>query len=146
MSEKKERDFEFEVFFDNLITKGRVEKEEEVTPGFKVKVRPLNTDEQITAETIALANNPYIPTDVIEKVRIVNILTRAIISVNGVEIGAQEGDSEEIKKRRAKLHDKIMKMPTSVVDAIYSLYVKVYEEQRKLYSPEDNLGEKIENF
>ncbi len=136
-NKNNERDFEFESFFDNLITKGYIEKEREILKGFTVKVRPLNSDEQIGAESITIANNPYVPRDTIEKIRVISMLSKAIVSVNGVAI--------EGKEARKKLHEKLLSLPTHINDDLYALYVDCIEEQRKLYMDEE-LGEKIEAF
>lgn len=146
MAEKKPRpSFEFEVFFDNLITKGRVVKEKQIAAGFKVQMRPLSAQQQLAAEAIVVAANPYMPIDTVEKLRGVSIVSQAILSVNDVLIeveGAAQADNEV--KRRA-LHENLMKLPTVVLDELYKFYIECVKEQNKVYAPGE-MEKNIENF
>ena len=142
----KETKFDFEIFMDNLITKGKIEKEKEITPEFKIKLRPLDVDEQIIAESVVMANNPYIPYDTVQKIRAISILSKAIISINSIPICKEDTSEKEEEEIRGKLYKKMMKLPGSIIDDAYNFYFETVLEKKKLYQDGDALNENIKNF
>lgn len=148
--QKKEEEemYEFEIFFNEVITKGIVTKEREITKGFRVKLRPLDAGEQVTSQMVMARDNPYIPSDTVDKVRMVSMLSRAIISINDVPIQKEDNDKNQNLDRINKLYKRLMNLPASIVDGTYKLYLDCAEEQRLLYDPGEgtDLGEKAENF
>jgi hypothetical protein len=144
--EEKKYDIEFINFFDDLIQKGKVEKEEEIIPGMKVKLSPLDTNAQIAAEMVQIANNPYVPVDTIEKIRAISILSKAIVAINGASIVKENATTEENDARRKALYNKLFDLPSHVIDKAYNLYVEAIEQQKKIYGDVPKLEGNIRNF
>lgn len=144
MNTKNNDNFDFEQFFDNVITKGRIEKEREVVQGLTIRLRPLDADEQISAESISVASNLNMPIDTVEKIRAISMLSKAIIAVNGVKVFEEDDDSDIKSKKSEALYKKLLSLPSHVIDSIYVLYAECVGEQRNLYK--DGLQNKIENF
>jgi len=140
------RKFDFENFFDDLITKGTIEKEGVVVPGFKIKVRPLDINEQLGAESVLIANNPYAPQDTIANVRAISILCAAIVSINDVAIVEPGEEKKSIQAKREALHVKLMALPSHVIDSAYKIYIACIEEQKALYADRSKFKEDMQNF
>jgi hypothetical protein len=134
------------MFFDNFIMTGVVVKEEEVVPGFKLKLKVLNTEELLTAESILLRANPGIPFDVIEKLRAASILSQSVLDINGVPVDKEDCTKEQNHVRRSMLYRKLLQMPAIVIQKSYELYVKAAREQTDLYTKTTETDKKIENF
>jgi len=144
MDNKQRQEYEFEKFFDNLITYGRIVKEKTIVPGLKIKLRPLDVDEQISAESISIASNPGMPIDTVEKIRAINTLSRAILEVNGVKVVEDDDNTEAKIKKSEALYRKLLSLPSHVIDLIYIFYAECVNEQREMYK--SGLQENIENF
>lgn len=119
-------------------------KKREVVPGFKVKLRPLSSGESINAESLVIASNPLIPADTILKIRSVSRLSKAIISINNIDIIEEDWDREKKDEAMKALYKKLMDLPGSVIDEIYKFFIEVSDREKELYSKD--LNEKIENF
>lgn len=130
--------FDFEGFFDNVIKKGKVTETIEVTEGLSVELRPLDVQEQLLAELTILANDDDVPSDTINRVRILQILSRSIVAVNGVSIS--EGDKAAI----SALYAKLSSLPGVLVDKMFEAYRKLVKKQAELYG--EDLVDKIGNF
>jgi hypothetical protein len=147
--EKDIKDFQAEddldLFFNDFIKKGQIEKEDEVVPGFKIKVKVLSAGELITAESV-MRVNPEIPPDIVQKARCASILSQATISINGSLIIKDKMTRKEIAMRQAHLYQRLLDMPAYVVQKAYELYLEAVLEQNKLYSNPEELSKKIENF
>ena len=133
-------------FFDNFLKTGVIVKEKLIVPGFQVKLKVLNTEELLLAETILAATNPNIPMDVIQKVRAASILAQAIITINGLEVEKEDMAPGENSKRRDNLYRHILKMPALVIQKTYEFYIEAVKEQNALYENHAETGKKIENF
>ena len=150
MDEKKIKDFkisdDLSLFFDDFIKKGVTTKEEEVVPGLKVKLKVLDTNELLSAESIVFATSK-VPADIVVKVRCASILSQSILSINGMEID-KEGDTEEEKRgRRSALYRKLLEMSAYVLQKTYDLYIEAAKEQMEFYSGGlKEIDETIENF
>lgn len=141
---KENNNFNFEKAFETLLMKGTIEEEREVVPGFKVKLRPLSSGESINAESLVIASNPLIPADTILKIRSVSRLSKAIISINNIDIIEEDWDREKKDEAMKALYKKLMDLPGSVIDEIYEFFIEVSNREKELYSKD--LNEKIENF
>ena len=139
-------DKELDVFFENFLKEGVVIKEKEVVPGFKIKVKVLNTEELLVAESILTNQNPHIPSDVIIKVRAASILSQAILKLNDMDIEREDLPELDNNMRRRALYKQILKMPALVIQKAYEFYVEAVREQNALYDSPEKLGEKIGNF
>ena len=133
----KKTEFGFEQFFDKVIEDGKIIKEFTILDGFVVEMSPLNSEDQLNAEMTILSNNPDIPQDTIDRVRAVQILCRAIISLNGVTIGTDS-------KARMAMYEQLLRLPGVVVDKISRKYWEVVNEQAKLYG--GDLSTYLQNF
>jgi hypothetical protein len=137
---------ELNLFFDNFLKEGIIIKEKEISPGFKVKLKVLNTEELLVAESILSSSNPHIPSDVIIKVRAASILSQAILNLNDMAIEREDLTDQENNNRRNGLYKQILKMPALLIKKTYELYVEAVTEQNALYENPSELGKKIENF
>lgn len=133
-------------FFEGFLKSGVVIKEKEVVPGLTVKLKVLNTSELLSAESILLAGNPNIPSDIIQKIRAASILSQAILIINGVEVEKENMIGMQIVERRQTLYSNIIKMPAYVIQKIYELYIEAVREQNDIYSSEEKVRDKVENF
>jgi len=141
-----DRKFDFEKVFDNLITKGVIEKEGTIVPGFKIKVRPLDINEQLGAESVLIANNPYAPQDTIANVRAISILCASIVEINGAAITTPDDDKKITQEKREALHTKLMALPSHIIDAAYKLYLSCVDDQKAIYNDHKKLKEDLQNF
>lgn len=141
MSNKTEQNQDLVFLFENFIKPGCVLKEKEVVPGFKVKLKALNTGELVMAE--AIANSEKIPVDIVTKIRAASILSRAIVSINGVDIDIDGSTQEETTSRRSVLYTQLLNTPAIVVQRTYEFYISVVEEQNQRYT---NAGQNLEDF
>jgi hypothetical protein len=138
-------DDDLDLFFNDFIKKGHIEKEEEVVPGFKIKLKVLNTGESLSAETI-MKTEQGVPYDIVQKVRAASILSQAILSINGLQI-AKDGDNAEITKlKRTGLYKRLLDMPAYVIQKAFDLYIDAVTEQTRLYSDSEGTTEKVKNF
>lgn len=129
------------MIFDNFIKTGAVEKEKEVVPGFKIRLKVLNTGELLVAESIMNTNSA--PSDIVARVRAASILSQAIMVLNGSPIERDDLDSNDIRRRRAVLYSELLKMPARAIHRAYEFYIECVNEQNSKY---DNIGETIQEM
>jgi hypothetical protein len=133
-------------FFENFIKTGIVVKEKEITPGFSVKLKVLNTEELLIAESVLLNASGRIPYETLQKVRGASILSQSILNLNGMAVEREDVSNEENAERRHLLYKQLLKMPSLIIQKTYEFYIEAYEEQNKIYSDSNGLVEKVENF
>lgn len=147
VEQPKDGHADIDKIFDTLITTGRVELEREIFPGFTVKVRPLNTSEQLFAESkLAIANNPDMPRDVVQRARMLSILSDATIAINGKPIISSEFPDEMNAERRRAMNTNYMKLPPDMIDQVFALYLEAVGQQNRIYSDGKGLKEGVSNF
>jgi hypothetical protein len=139
-------DQELANFFEGFLKEGVIIREKEVVPGFKVKLKVLNTEELLVAESILKNQNPHIPSDVVIKVRAASILSQAILKLNDMDVEREDLSDSENELRRRALYKQVLRMPALVIQKTYEFYVEAVQEQNALYEEPKKLGEKIENF
>lgn len=132
------------MIFENFIKPGVVVEEKEVVPGFKVKLKPLNTEELLIAESIM--HNEKAPADIVARVRGASILSRAIISLNGASIERDDFSEEDTRLRRALLYKQLLQLPAIVIHKTYKFYIECVNKQQDLYMNPQEVIEKVENF
>ena len=133
-------------FFEEFLKPGVVIKEKEVVDGFKIKLKVLNSEELLQAESILLNSNSTIPVDILHKVRAASILSQSILQLNGIVIDKEEAPKEEARLRRHELYKQILKMPAILVQKTYEFYIEAVNEQNSFYENGKESIEKIENF
>jgi len=131
-------------FFENFIKSGAVEDEEEVVPGFKIKVKVLDTGELLIAESIM--NSSTAPSDIVARVRAASILSQALISINSIPIERDDYDAQESRMRRSLLYKQLLKMPAMVIEKAYAFYIKCVKDQNNKFENFQETVEKIKNF
>lgn len=131
-------------FFDNFLKPGVIIKEKEVVPGFKIKLKALNIEEMMIAESIIAADK--MPNDILFKVRGASTLSQAIISMNDILIEHDNKSDEENRIRRYELYKNILKMAPVLIQKIYEFYIEAVNEQNAIYNDPEKLGKDIENF
>lgn len=129
------------MIFDNFIKTGNVEKEKEVVPGFKVRLKVLNTGELLVAESIMNTNSA--PADIVARVRAASILSQAIVSLNGSPIEREDLNKQDIRVRRTMLYTELLKMPAMAIHKAYEFYVECVNEQNRKY---ENIGETVKEM
>ena len=139
--EKNDITQDLSMIFENFIKTGVVEKEKEIVPGFKIKVKVLNTGELLVAESIM--NNSSAPADIVARVRAASILSQAILILNGSPVEREDLSKEDIRVRRAMLYTELLKMPAMVIHKAYEFYIECVEEQNGKYT---NIGETIKDM
>lgn len=145
LAEQKHDDDLFN-FFENFLKPGVIVREKEVVPGFSVKLKVLNTEELLVAESILLNASGNIPFDVLQKVRGASILSQAIISLNGMAVERDDMSKEENRSRRSSLYNQLLKMPSILIQKTYEFYVDAVVEQNKIYDAPEKISQNIENF
>ena len=137
---------ELSIFFENFLKEGTIVKEKEIVPGLKIKIKVLNTEELLVAESILSNQNPHIPSDVIIKVRAASILSQAIVKLNDMDIERDNLSEEENNARRRGLYKQVLKMPALVIQKAYEFYIEAVQEQNSIYDNPKELSDKISNF
>lgn len=133
------------LFFDNFIKQGEVVKEKEVVNGFKIKLKVLNTEELLSAETV-MYSAKNIPVDVVQKVRGASILSLAIISINGIPVEKEDAEKSENFQRRSNLYRQLLSLPAYVVQKSYEFYLEAVKEQNRIYSDVKEVEKKLKIF
>lgn len=133
-------------FFEDFIKKGEVSGEKEIVDGLTVKLKVLNTEELLTAESFFLNVRSGLPNDTLLKVRSANILSLALMSINGSVIDKSHDTDEERGIRKKLLYQQILKMPAIVVQKMYEFYIELVKKQNKFYEDIPATEEKMENF
>ena len=147
MAENTTPDVTFDIanIFDNLIKDGVYSEEKEVLPGFKVKLRGLNTNEMFRAEAEINRQNPNIPVDITAKLRCAKILAYAIISLNGDLIADETMSEEMVLQRRLALYTQLVQCPPIFVIKTYEFYLDVVNKENHHYDFK-TIVEETENF
>ena len=130
--------------FDTFIKKGTIEREREIIPGLKIKLRPLSLGEVSDAEARVNHMSDVSP-DVVHKIRSAIILSEAIIALNDSPIEKENTEIADIKIRRRSLYIKLMQMPTSIIMKIWEEYLSAVKEQESLLNAETT-KEKLSDF
>ena len=143
--EEKNATLDITNIFDDIIKDGYKSEEEEILPGFKVKLRPLSYNEMYRAEAEISHRNPGVPDDVTVKLRCGKILSFAIISLNGSLID-DPNDAEATESRRIFLYDKLVTSPTIFIQKAYDLYLKAVRAENEFYAAPQEINDEIENF
>ena len=142
--EKNSVTSDLSMIFENFIKTGVVEKEKEVVPGFKIKVKVLNTGELLVAESIM--NTSTAPSDIVARVRAASILSQAIITLNGSPVEREDLSKEDIRVRRAMLYTELLKMPAMAIHKAYEFYIECVDEQNNKYSNVKETIQEMQNF
>lgn len=133
-------------FFEGFIKKNQLIKEYDFGNDFKVKMRPCKTAELMDAELFVRGQNPGVPIDTMVKLRAAAILSKAIVSLCGVEIEKPELDEKDNDIRRISLYTKLLDLPPELIEKMYQSYIDVVDEQAGMFSNPGQLKENIENF
>ena len=137
---------DIDLIFESILFSGHVEKEFNVSKGFKVKLKPLETGEILTAEAIDIANVYNMPMDIIQRARKVSILSYATVSINGSLSKKDDLTEDQNRNRRKVIHKKYLELPPTIIDKMFDFYIEVVNAQGDLYKDVDTLGDKSENF
>ncbi|MEG0728124.1 MAG: hypothetical protein RR420_00740 [Anaerovoracaceae bacterium] len=131
-------------FFEDFIKRGQIVEEKEVLPGMNIKLRALNTEESLNAESIIRESK--LPADIVAKVRAASILSQALISINGMPI-VDENDSDDIQRiKRMHMYNNLMKTAPVAVEKMYALYVQAVNKQVEIHNSPSIMMEECENF
>lgn len=133
-------------FFEDFIKKGDVSEEKKIVDGLTIKLKVLNTEELLIAESFFLNVKSGLPNDTLLKVRAANILSLALISINDSIIDKADDTDKEHDMRRKLLYQQILKMPAIVVQKMYEFYISLVKKQNSFYENIQATEEKIENF
>lgn len=139
--EKMDVTKDLSMIFENFIKTGVVEEEKEIVPGFKIRVKVLNTGELLIAESIM--NNSSAPADIVARVRAASILSQAILTLNGSPVEREDLSKEDIRVRRAMLYTELLKMPAMVIHKAYEFYIECVNKQNSKY---DNISETMKDM
>lgn len=131
-------------FFENFLKPGVIIREKEIAPGMVVKLKALNVEEMLIAESIIEEGKA--PNDILFKVRGASTLSQAIISINDIIIEHPDKDNKENRIRRDELYRNLLKMAPVLLQKIYMFYIETVKEQDSIYSDSEKLGKDIENF
>lgn len=143
--EKENENKDLDLLLNDFIKNGIVEKTKLIVPGFKVRLKVLDTGELLTAE--AFMDMSVAPKDIVARVRAASILSQAIISINDVDIIPEGFDSQNyIISRKRDLYQKLLKMPAMVVQKTYEFYIECVKEQNDKYEDLEGTIEDIKNF
>lgn len=152
--EQKKINEDMYTFFSDFIQKGKVYKSGEVAPGFYVKLRALNTEEVMEAESVVInMSDNLIIADIGVRIRSCSILSFAIEVLGDNEIYSQDellGASEDAKRsasyKRAAMYNNLLKLPPQLLEKTYAMYLEAVKEQNELYNNPQAIEEKSENF
>lgn len=143
-NKENELNKDLQLLFDGFIKEGKVIEEKEVVPGFKVKLKVLDTGELLAAE--AIMSTSTAPVDIVARVRAASILSQAIIELNDSTIEKEGMTESDIRIRRALLYKQLLKLPAVVVQKSYSFYIDCVNKQNKIYENPKETLENLENF
>ena len=132
--------------FEDIIMIGNIEKEKVIAKGFKIKVKPLSAEETFIAERTINLNIYSTPQDIVGRVRNISILCSSIIALNDISIDRDDLEEKDNRKRRVKLYEKLMDLPTEVLQKAYDFYLTVVADQNKLFENDEDVVEGITNF
>ena len=78
-------------FFEHFIKDGRVYKEKEIAPQFKIKLKALNSEELLSAETVvSSATGNELLADVAVRIRACAILSFSLVTLNGEDVYTED--------------------------------------------------------
>lgn len=133
--------------FDTIISKGELHEDFKIADNLTLTLKVLNTGELLAAEAEATTNHPYFPMDIVNRGRIVSILTRATVAINGVDVTQNGLSKEENEARRNVLYRKIMQLPPEIVEKAHKDYINLQKKQvEALSKPIDELLEDVNSF
>lgn len=133
--------------FDTIISKGELHQDFQIADNLTLTLKVLNTGELLAAEAEATTNHPYFPMDIVNRGRIVSILTRATVAINGVDVTQTNLSKQENEARRNTLYRKIMQLPPEIVEKAHKDYMELQSKQvEALSKPIDELLEDVKSF
>ena len=141
MAEQNNITFDIDESFSKVIETGVVEKEIKLTDDMTIKMKPLGAGETLVAEASEYSHG--LPSDVISRMRIIAILAKATVSVNGKPIKVDSLSDEDNYRRYVSLKANYKKLPEHLVSKLEKFYFSLLREQGNIY---DKVEEKIENF
>ena len=152
--EQKKINEEVYAFFSDFIQKGKVYKSGEVAPGFFVKLRALNTEEVMEAESVVInMSDNLIVADIGVRIRSCSILSYAIEVLGDNEIYSQdeilkatEEDKKSASFKRAAMYNNLLKLPPQLLEKMYAMYLEAVKEQNAMYNDPKQIEDKSENF
>ncbi len=145
--EKEKVTKDLSLFFDNIISKGQMTKQIEVTEGLTVELKVLDTWETLQADIrVPLLYLEGGVADVSTRARAVSELAAATISVNGIDIKREELTDKQNALRVEELYQKYLKLPTALLDKLQTEYINLSKEQLDFYAKPEKMSEGIENF
>ena len=134
------------IFFDNLITKGKVSKEIKLSDNLTIEIRTLDTWETLMADAripLDLINGA---SDISTRARYVSILASATVSINGIDINQPTLTSSENGQRIDEVYKKYMSLPPALLDVLREEYDNLVKEQMEFYNKPEEVARNIENF
>lgn len=134
----------FESFFQNFIKTGILQKEFTIEENFTIKLKVLNSEETVIAETMFTANNPLLGQSGFTILRSAALIAMATVSINGVDIVDSELPPGRVPNNRYELYGYFLKMPLEVMSKIWGYYVSLEEEQGEMYNKE-TISDSIKN-
>ena len=134
------------IFFDNLITKGKISKTVELSDNLTIEIRTLDTWETLMADARIPLNIIGAASDVSARARYVSILASATVSINGIDINQDSLTSNENARRIDEVYKKYMELPPALLDLLKEEYDKLVEKQMEFYKKPEEVIENIENF
>lgn len=145
-TEKQKITNDLAVFFDNIISKGHITKQVEVTEGLTVELKVLDTWETLQADARIplLAIEGVI--DVSGRARSVSQLAYATVSVNGIDIRRENLTDKQNGERIEELYQKYLKLPPALLDKLQTEYLNLSKQQLDFYAKPEKMSEDIENF
>ena len=138
-------------FFEHFIKEGRVYKEKEVAPKFKVKLKALNSEEILKAESVVVnATSNTLLSDIAIRIRACAILSYAIVELNGESVYTEDemegNDNKSMESKRVAIYQMLLKLPPQILTSLYDVYLEAVQEQNELYSDASKVKEATENF
>lgn len=126
---KPDPEFSLEVLF----LKGRVYKEYEITPSFKVKFRSLITDESLEVQ-----NDPEIESGS-------RMHTVAMVGISAAAMAIEELNGKKFEGTLTERKEKIKKVGAPITEKILQKYNLFYNAVQDLFPPDaDGLNKAIE--
>jgi len=129
--QQEEANSEFNI--ESLFIKGRLYKEYEIYPGFKVKFRTLTAD-----ESLEVRNDPAIETGTAS-------YAVGLVGMNSAAQAIAEMKGSKFEGTLAERREKLKKLPSPILEEIMNKHAKFYREVQNLFPKElDKLSEEIE--
>lgn len=132
-------------FFEGFIKKNKLIRTRDFGHDFVVSMHPCSMEDLIEAELLIKGDNMQIPVDTLVRLRSAAILSKAIVSIAGLEIEIDD-DTQKTRYRKYALYDQLLHLPPELLKQMYEFYLEIVEEQNQYYSSGDELKNNIENF